>query len=170
MDIGCCDPEIRVRNNRTVQGSLNDARNFRQVDDRLLTAGQPSEAQLADAARQGVTVVINLALHDDARYSLSDEPGCVRGLAMHYVHIPVLFNEPTEENLRAFTEAMDAHKGEKILVHCAANYRVTAFVGLYRVLCEGWPAEKAFEPMRSVWEPNAVWKQFIGNMLQRTSP
>ena len=29
-------------------------------------------------------------------------------------------------------------------------------------------ADKAFEPMRSVWEPDAVWTQFIANMLQRT--
>jgi uncharacterized protein (TIGR01244 family) len=147
---------------------LSAARNFRHVDDRLLTAGQPNEGQLADAARQGVKVVINLALHDDARYSLADEAGCVRGLGMDYVHIPVQFNAPTEENLRAFIAAMDAHKGEKILVHCAANYRVTAFVGLYRVLCEGWAADKAFEPMRSVWEPDVVWKQFIATMLERT--
>ena len=148
--------------------SLGEARNFRQIDESLLTAGQPNEAQLADAARQGVKVVINLALHDDPRYSLADEPGCVRGLGMDYVHIPVQFNAPTEDNLRAFFAAMDAHKGEKILVHCAANYRVTAFVGLYRVLCDGWAAAEAFEPMRSVWEPDAVWKHFIAYMLQRT--
>jgi uncharacterized protein (TIGR01244 family) len=146
---------------------LSDARNFRQVDESLLTAGQPNEAQLADAARQGVQVVVNLALHNDPRYSLADEAGCVRGLGMDYVHIPVQFKAPTEENLRAFIAAMDLHKGKKILVHCAANYRVTAFVGLYRVLCEGWNTDKAFEPMRSVWEPDAVWKQFIGNILQR---
>ena len=146
---------------------LSEARNFRQVDERLLTAGQPNEAQLADAARQGVKVVINLALHDDPRYSLADEAGCVHGLGMQYVHIPVQFNAPTEENLRTFIGAMDAHKDEKILVHCAANYRVTAFVGLYRVLCEGCGADKAFEPMRSVWEPDPVWKEFIGNILQR---
>jgi uncharacterized protein (TIGR01244 family) len=148
---------------------LDDARNFRQVDDRLLTAGQPNEAQLADAARQGVKAVINLALHDDPRYSLADEAGCVRALGMDYVHIPVQFNGPTEENLRAFIAAMDEHKSEKILVHCAANYRVTAFVGLYRVLCEGWAAGEAFETMRSVWEPNAVWAQFIADMLQQNS-
>ena len=146
---------------------LSDTRNFRQVDERLLTAGQPDEGQLADAARQGVQVVINLALHDDPRYSLADEAGCARGLGMEYVHIPVQFSAPTEDTLQAFMGAMDLHRGKKILVHCAANYRVTAFVGLYRVLCEGWAAEKAFEPMRSVWEPDAVWKQFIGNMLQR---
>lgn len=148
--------------------SLSETRNFRQVDERLLTAGQPNEVQLADAVRQGVKVVINLALHDDPRYSLADEAGCVRGLGMEYVHIPVQFNAPTEENLRAFIAAMDALKNEKILVHCAANYRVTAFVGLYRVLCEGWATDKAFETMRSVWEPDVIWKQFIANMLQRT--
>jgi uncharacterized protein (TIGR01244 family) len=151
-----------------VNDSLSEARNFRQVDESLLTAGQPNEAQLADAARQGVKVVINLALHDDPRYSLADEAGCVRGLGMDYVHIPVQFNAPTDENLCAFISAMDTHKGEKILVHCAANYRVTAFVGLYRVLREGWTADKAFEPMRSVWEPDAIWKQFLADMLQRT--
>jgi len=151
-----------------VSDSLSETRNFRQVGESLLTAGQPNEAQLADAARQGVKVVINLALHDDPRYSLADEAGCVRALGMDYVHIPVQFNAPTAENLRAFIAAMGAHKGEKILVHCAANYRVTAFVGLYRVLCEDWAPDKAFEPMRSVWEPDVVWKQFIANMLQRT--
>jgi protein tyrosine phosphatase (PTP) superfamily phosphohydrolase (DUF442 family) len=149
---------------------LRDARNFREIDGTLLTAGQPSEAQLADAAGQGVQVVVNLALHDDPRYSLPDEAGCVRQLGMEYVHIPVQFKAPTEENLLAFFNAMDAHKGEKTLVHCAANYRVTAFVGLYRVVREGWTFEEAFEPMRSVWEPDDVWKRFIAEMLTRHGP
>src|SRR5262245_18053665 len=148
---------------------LSDVRNFRRVDDRLLTAGQPSEAQLADASRQGVRVVINLALHDDPRYSLADEAGCVRGLGMEYVNIPVNFNAPTEENLRAFIAAMDAYKSEKILVHCAANYRVTAFVGLYRVVCDGLAVDKAFETMRSVWEPNAVVEHFLSVTLKQHS-
>jgi uncharacterized protein (TIGR01244 family) len=148
---------------------LDETRNFRKVDDGLLTAGQPNEAQLADAAQQGVKVVINLALHDDPRYSLADEAGCVRGLGMQYVHIPVQFNAPTEQDLRAFVTAMDAHKGEKVLVHCAANYRVTVFIGLYRMLREGMASDRAFEPMRSVWEPNDVWRQFIDEALHTHS-
>jgi len=145
--------------------SIAGVRNFRALDDALLTAGQPNEEQLEDAARQGVKAVINLALHDDPRYSLRDEAGAVRELGMDYVHIPVQFAAPTEADLRAFFAAMDAHKGEKTLVHCAANYRVTAFIGLYRVIREGWSPEKAFEPMRSVWEPDEVWKAFIARML-----
>jgi uncharacterized protein (TIGR01244 family) len=146
--------------------SINDARNFRSLDDEhLLTAGQPNEGQLEDAARQGVKVVINLALHDDPRYSLRDEEGTVRALGMQYVHIPVQFNAPTENDLRAFCTAMDDHAGKKLLIHCAANYRVTAFLGLYRVLREGRTVEAAFAPMRSVWEPDEVWKTFIARML-----
>src|SRR4051812_44478084 len=102
--------------------SITQARNFRSVDDSLLTAGQPNEHQLADVADQGCKVVINLALHDDPRYSLADEAGTVRSLGMDYVHIPVQFKAPTEQDLLAFFAAMDSHSGEKMLVHCAANY------------------------------------------------
>jgi len=34
--------------------------------------------------------------------------------------------------------------------------RVSAFVGLHRVLRLGWEREPAFALMRDVWEPNPV--------------
>jgi hypothetical protein len=89
--------------------AISETRNFRALGTTLLTSGQPNEDQLADAARQGCTVVINLALHDDPRYSLRDEPATVRDLGMQYIHIPVQFANPTEENLLAFCAAMDTH-------------------------------------------------------------
>ena len=144
---------------------LEDTKNFRAVDGTLATGGQPTEQQLAVAAQSGFQVVINLALHDDPRYSLKDERGCVESQGMEYVHIPVQFKSPADASLLAFFDAMEAHRGRKILVHCAANIRVTAFVGLYRVLRAGWEPEKAFELMHTVWEPNTVWEQFIASML-----
>ena len=146
---------------------LGEAKNFREADDRLVTAGQPTEQQLAAAAVHGVQVVINLALHDDPRYSLPDERGCVEGCGMIYVHIPVQFATPTEADLLAFFDAMDAYRERRILVHCAANYRVTAFLGLYRVARQGWSSSEAFDLMRTVWEPNAVWTNFIAAMLEK---
>jgi protein tyrosine phosphatase (PTP) superfamily phosphohydrolase (DUF442 family) len=141
--------------------------NCRPVDARLVTAGQPSEKQLAALAQEGFEVVINLALHDNPRYSLPDEPGLVRTLGMQYVHIPVLFDAPTEADLLAFFAAMDTHRQRKALIHCAANKRVTAFLGLYRVIRQGWPPEEAFALMRSVWEPDPVWSAFIAAMLEK---
>ena len=144
--------------------------NYLRIDDRLATSGQPTEEELAAAARDGVEVVINLALHDDPRYSLADEPGTVGSLGMRYIHIPVKFDAPTHDDLTAFFAAMDAHRDRRVLVHCAANKRVTSFLGLYRVLRQSWEAERAFEPMRAIWEPNPVWAAFIEDMLKKHKP
>lgn len=145
-------------------------RNFRRVDARLMTSGQPSEAQLEAVAAAGVEVVINLGLHDDPRYALPDEPGCVRALGMAYVHIPVPFGNPTEESLQLFMRAMDDNREHGVLLHCAANIRATAFLGLYRVIRMGWEPDAALALMRSIWEPDATWAAFISSMLDKHAP
>jgi len=146
--------------------SVLDIRNVREVGASLLTSGQPSEDQLAAVARRGVQVVINLAPHD-APSALPDEAGCVAALGLNYVHIPVAFSAPTEEDLAAFFDAMDANRARSMLVHCAANKRVTAFLGLYRIVRLGWDPEEAFALMHSVWEPDVVWSQFIERVLEK---
>jgi protein tyrosine phosphatase (PTP) superfamily phosphohydrolase (DUF442 family) len=146
---------------------ITDIINFRRIGPMLDTGGQPSEEELAAAARDGIEVVINLALHDDPRYSLRDEPGTVKALGMEYVHIPVKFDAPAEQDLLTFFDAMGAHSGKRILLHCAANKRVTAFLGLYHVIRLGWDVESAFAPMKTVWEPNERWAPFIRAMLDR---
>ena len=138
---------------------------YRAVDARLGASGQPTEEQLRAVAADGFDAVINLALHDDPRYSLPDEAGSVRALAMDYVHIPVQFNAPTLSDLWQFFNAMDAAQGRKVFVHCAANIRVTTFLGLYRVKRLGWQREAAFEPMHSMWQPDEVWSKFIDEAL-----
>ena len=143
--------------------------NFRQAGPDLATSGQPSEEQLKAIAADGYQVVINLALHNDPRYSLADETRSVQSLGMDYVHIPVQFSSPTGSDLQQFFAAMDASKGKRVWVHCAANMRVTAFVGLYRHLRQGWPEAQAFALMSDVWQPNAVWSAFIHDRLHGAS-
>jgi protein tyrosine phosphatase (PTP) superfamily phosphohydrolase (DUF442 family) len=138
---------------------------YREAGPDLATSGQPREDQLAAIATAGYDVIINLALHDDPRYSLRDEAGAVKALGIEYVHIPVRFDAPTRIDLERFFEAMDRHKDSRVWVHCAANLRVTAFLGLYRRLKEGWPEEEAFRLMRDIWEPNATWSAFIASQL-----
>jgi len=151
----------------TGEAEVSDIYNYRRIDDRLATAGQPSVEELAAAARAGFEVVINLALHDDPRYSLPDETRTVESLGMTYVHIPVKFNAPTEEDLHACFAAMDRYSDRKVLLHCAANKRVTSFLGLYRVIRQHWEVEAAFSTMREIWEPNADWAPFIASMLSK---
>ena len=67
--------------------------------------------------------------------------------------------------------AMDAHKDQKMLVHCEANYRATGFVALYRILRLGWDQEEAFQDLRRIWNPEKfpVWQKFIDENLPKNS-
>ena len=147
--------------------SVGEIYNYRCAAADLATSGQPREDQLTAIAEAGYDVVINLALHDDPRYSLKDEASSVRRLGLEYIHIPVQFGAPTESDLLKFFDAMDRHKHRRVWVHCAANMRVTAFVGLYRRMREGWPEERAFALLREIWQPDEVWSQFIASQLAK---
>ena len=71
-----------------------DIFNWRRLDARITTSGQPTEEQLAAIRDLGVDHVINLALHSHEK-SLPDEAASVAGLGMSYIHIPVEFDAPT---------------------------------------------------------------------------
>ena len=144
---------------------LEDILNYRQVAPDLAASGQPDEQELAAIAAAGYTTVINIALHDDPRYSLADERGTVEALGMAYVHIPVQFGNPITQDFARFTAAMDAHRGGRLWVHCAANKRVSVFLGLHAHLHRGVPLDEAFALQRDIWEPDAVWTAFIARMI-----
>jgi len=135
--------------------------NFLPVDDRIGTAGQPSEAELREAAGVGYWAVVNLGLLDP-RYCLPDEAGLVASLGLRYQHIPVQFDAPSVEDFRAFVAAMDEYAGERVLVHCAANYRVTSFMALYAEMKLGWTREQADALARTFWPLNDTWADFLG--------
>ena len=145
--------------------SFTDIYNYRQAEPNLATSGQPSESQLTAIAEAGYEVIINLALHNDPRYSLADEAASVKQLGLKYVHIPVEFSAPSDETLNAFFVALSESRKSKVWVHCAANKRVTAFFGLYLSLREGVSESEAFALLRDIWEPDAVWSQFIAKRL-----
>lgn len=135
---------------------------WRRVNEKLTTSGQPTEEQLEDIKALGVTHVINLGMHDHER-ALNDEASSVANLGMVYVHIPVEMTNPTEGDFEQFCAAMANAGDTTVHVHCIANLRVTAFLYRYQrdILCvaEG----QARETMDTVWRPGGVWAAFIGD-------
>src|SRR3954447_22171058 len=109
---------------------IEDSYNFRRVDARITTSGLVSPEQLEGLQAEGYEAVVNL-LPDSNDRAVHDEGRIVRDQGLDYVYIPVDFDAPTRADLDAFIEAMDAHAGEKVHVHCAANYRASAFSALY---------------------------------------
>lgn len=148
--------------------STQEIYNYRQVNERLITGGQPSEAQLQSAAAEGFSAVVNLATIDP-RSSLEDEASLVRSLGMTYHHIPVDWENPKKSDFAAFETVLQNLTNEKILIHCAANFRVTAFYSLYALKHLGWSEAQADEFRASVWHGSAypVWEEFIADMKTR---
>lgn len=144
--------------------SMEDIKNLVVVSPHLATAGQPSAEQLGAVATEGYQLVINLGLMDK-RYCLDDEAGLVGALGMDYRHIPVEFASPRLSDLSAFFAVMDANAGRRILVHCAANYRVTCFVALYGRMRWGWTETQGAELISRVWQPDQVWQDFMRHAL-----
>ena len=138
--------------------------NVRSLGHDLLTAGQPTKEQLAAVARAGYQVVINLATPDSPR-ALPDEEAVVTGLGMRYVALPVEWEAPQQDDFERFCALLERHAGRRILVHCAANMRVSAFCYLYRVLRLGMGPERARRDLAAIWEPNDTWQAFIENVL-----
>jgi protein tyrosine phosphatase (PTP) superfamily phosphohydrolase (DUF442 family) len=84
--------------------------NWRRLDDRITTSGQPTEQQLAGIQALGVRHIINLGLHSHEK-ALPDEAASVGRLGMTYIHIPVNFQNPTDEDFGKFCFCDGAAEG-----------------------------------------------------------
>ena len=156
----------RVRQRLGVEGnleSLSDIFNFIQLDDRVATSGQPTVAQFSLVKEAGYTTVINLApkSHENA---LGNEDEILERIGIRYIHLPVVFTNPTREDFDRFVDALESCDDDRIWVHCAANMRVSAFFFKYRTERLGWSTDEAEIDLHRIWEPGkvmGVWQEFI---------
>ena len=147
--------------------STDEIMAYYRIDDRVITGGQPTEGQLRSAAEEGYQVVINLATLDP-RYSLDDEASLVQSLGLAYYPIPVAWEQPTEADFEAFVQVMRSTHGQRLLIHCAANYRVSAFYSLYALQHLGWTVAQAEAVRAALWKRSyPIWDTFIQTVQTR---
>lgn len=140
---------------------LETLTNYYPISPLILTAGQPTAEQIALIAAAGCEVVINLA-RPTSPNALADEAA----QGMDYIAIPVVWEEPTLDDLARFFAAMQANQARKVFVHCVVNYRVSSFIYLYRVLRLGADPDEAIWDLRAIWEPDETWSAFIAAALE----
>ena len=140
--------------------SIEAITNYIKVSDRIASSGQPEEHQFKSIAEAKYQVVINLAMpnSDDA---IPEEGGIVTALKMTYVHIPVPFETPDADHLKAFLKVMAAFSLERVWIQCVVNYRVSAFLYQSQRLVHGATTEEATKVMLPSWKPNDVWLRFM---------
>ena len=75
--------------------------NYLPISDTLATAGQPVRQQFRDIKAASYDLVINLAMPDSPN-ALPDEAELVAAHGMEYIHIPVVWEKPTADDLERF--------------------------------------------------------------------
>ena len=149
--------------------ALDEIKNFLVIDTpdaRIATAGQPTEAELAEVAADGYQAVINLGLLNP-EYCLPDEAGLAASLGLRYRHLPVNFDAPAAADFEAFVAQMDAWADQRVFVHCAANFRVSSFIAVYGEMRLGWDRDRADRHARTFWELNRTWQAFLADCRAR---
>jgi uncharacterized protein (TIGR01244 family) len=135
-----------------------------EVSPRLVTSGQPAPADFARLQETGVEMVINLAAPGSTNYNPNEAALALEnGLA--YVHLPVVWTAPQRGDFETFAAILKAQQEKVVLVHCALNMRVSAFVYAYRVKFEGEDETVARTRMEQIWSPNEVWSAFLTDVL-----
>jgi protein tyrosine phosphatase (PTP) superfamily phosphohydrolase (DUF442 family) len=144
--------------------SMENIYNFLQISDSIATSGQPTIDQFTTIKEAGYQIVVNLALPESPN-ALVNEKQIVEVQNMQYVNIPVIWENPTIENIIEFFHVLETNHDKKIFVHCAANKRVSAFIYLYRLIHQSISEEKARNDLHKLWVPNEIWEKFIQQVI-----
>ena len=142
-----------------------DIYNYIKVNDAFITGGQPTVEQFKSLAAEGFSTIINLATFDPP-YALANEAELVHSLGMTYFHIPVEWDDPKDSDFTAFEQIMQQLPAGKTLIHCIANFRVTAFYSLYARKHLGWSEAEADDFRAKIWKgsDNPAWRAFIARI------
>jgi len=135
------------------QVGLLELYNYYEYSPSLLSAGQPTREQFPAIAKAGVEAIINLAPVTDPG-ALADEAEVVGKLGMGYIHIPVNWDHPPQADVESFLAAMEKFQGKRVLVHCYAGSRASAFVFMYRVLKQDADRVAARATLEAIWANN----------------
>jgi len=127
--------------------------NYYEYSAALASSGQPTREQFAAIRAAGIEAIINLAPVTDPT-ALADEGDIVATHGIAYVHIPVDWDKPTATDVARFFAAMCEFAGRRILVHCYAGSRASAFVYLYRVLEQDASRSDSHATLQDIWDNN----------------
>ena len=136
---------------------------FLEISPDVWTSGQPTPEDFSLLARNGVEVVINLAAPDATNFD-AHEMRRVLEAGMQYVALPVVWTAPKLGDYTLFEAVLRACGGRRVLIHCAKNMRVSAFVFLFRVR-HGEDEAVARRDLEKIWKPDPIWSAFLAEVM-----
>ena len=139
---------------------MNKILNHIKINELISTSGQLKIEEFELIANEGFEVVINLAVPTTSN-SLENEDKIVSNLNMSYIHIPVSFENPKISDLKLFLNILQSLGANKVWIHCAKNYRVSAFIYVYHKYILKSPFEEIDLSIFDIWKPSLIWQELM---------
>lgn len=139
---------------------MNKILNHIKINELISTSGQLKIEEFELIANEGFEVVINLAVPTTSN-SLENEDKIVASLNMSYIHIPVNFENPKISDLKLFLNILQSLGANKVWIHCAKNYRVSAFMYVYHKYILNTPFEEIDLTIFDIWKPSLIWQELM---------
>lgn len=119
-----------------------------RVNASLYRGAQPSASGLAELAKLGVTIVVNLR---DRGSEVESERREAEALGLRYVSIPIGgWSAPSMDQVAEFLRLLRRSPGEKIFVHChRGRDRTGVMIAAWRIAEQHWTARRAIREMKS---------------------
>ena len=140
---------------------------YLQINEKIHSSGQPTWEQLEAISQYGIEAVINLALPTSDN-AVEGEAEIVTLQGIPYFQIPVDFAHPKHSDFTLFSSILTNLSGRTVLIHCAYNKRVSAFIYIHNVL-SGMPVTKAKKFLHTCWQPEGVWYSFIEEEIKMSN-
>jgi len=138
--------------------------NFKKNDDKLSTAGQPTEIEFDLIAEKGFEVVINIRSKSEM-LDVFDEKKIVENLGLKYFQIPVTLETLNSKILSKFFELMEQQEDKNIFLHCRRNIRVSIILSLYQIIKLGWKKEDAFNELSEMVQVTPALDNLISEQI-----
>ena len=139
---------------------MNKILNHIKINELISTSGQLKIEEFELIANEGFEVVINLAVPTTSN-SLENEDKIVSNLNMTYIHIPVSFENPKISDLKLFLNILQSLGANKVWIHCAKNYRVSAFIYVYHKYILHTHFEEIDLSIFDIWKPSLIWQELM---------
>jgi protein tyrosine phosphatase (PTP) superfamily phosphohydrolase (DUF442 family) len=141
---------------------MRDSYHFQKNTDLITSSGKMSESCLSQLSKHGYQLVINLLPATDRR-AIPDEQQIIESQGISYSFIPVDFKAPKQTDYQQFENVLSQHLDQKVHIHCAANYRASAFYAVFAYQHSVWSKQRAEQFILDIWQPkeHAVWQLFL---------
>ena len=126
-----------------------DLPGFARVDAGIFRGGQPGENGIEELAGLGIKTILNLRREPE---TVAEERARAEAAGLRFIHVPLApLGRPDHDSVSLILGHLTDPTNQPIFVHCKRGAdRTGMIVACFRILRQGWSAERAIEEAREM--------------------